>query len=34
MEEDLIKGQAVGFVQYLTKPIRFEQLKQVIAQMG
>jgi PAS domain S-box-containing protein len=32
MEEDLAKGQASGFIEYLTKPVLFEQLKQVIAQ--
>ena len=33
MEEDLANGHAAGFVQYLTKPVRFEQLKQIIADM-
>ncbi len=33
MEEDLVKGQAAGFIQYLTKPIRFEQLKQILSQL-
>jgi len=31
-EEDIAQGQAAGFVRYLTKPVRFEQLKQIIAQ--
>jgi CheY-like chemotaxis protein len=26
-EEDIAQGQAAGFVRYLTKPVRFEQLK-------
>jgi len=32
MEEDLIKGKASGFVQYLVKPVQFEKLKQIIGQ--
>lgn len=32
MEEDLIKGKASGFLEYLVKPVRFEKLKQAIAQ--
>ena len=27
MEEDLVKGQAAGFIQYLTKPIRFRTIE-------
>jgi len=33
MEEDLAKGHAAGFLRYLTKPVRFEQLKQAIEEM-
>jgi CheY-like chemotaxis protein len=34
MEEDIAKCYAAGFIQHLTKPIRFEQLKQVISEMS
>lgn len=34
MEEDIAKGEAAGFVRYLTKPVRFEQLKQAISEMS
>jgi PAS domain S-box-containing protein len=30
MEEDIAKGEAAGFIQYLTKPVRFEQLQRII----
>jgi PAS domain S-box-containing protein len=33
MEEDIFKGQDAGFVQYLTKPIRFDQLKQAMTNL-
>ena len=33
MEEDIAKCYAAGFVQHLTKPIRFEQLKHVISEI-
>ena len=34
MEEDIAKCYAAGFIQHLTKPIRFEQLKQVISEVS
>jgi CheY-like chemotaxis protein len=33
MEEDIAKGQSAGFVQYLTKPIHFAELKQIISEL-
>ncbi|HEY1662682.1 MAG TPA: ATP-binding protein [Verrucomicrobiae bacterium] len=33
MEEDIAKGLAAGFVHHLTKPVKFDQLNQVIAIM-
>jgi CheY-like chemotaxis protein len=32
MEEDIARSRAAGFVQHLTKPVRFERLKQAIAE--
>jgi PAS domain S-box-containing protein len=34
MEDDIIKGRAAGFARHLTKPVRFDQLKQVISEVG
>jgi CheY-like chemotaxis protein len=34
MDDDIAKSRAAGFVQHLTKPVRFDQLKQVIAEMS
>jgi len=33
MEEDIAKGQSAGFVQYLTKPVHFAELKQIISEL-
>jgi PAS domain S-box-containing protein len=33
MEEDLVKSRAAGFSHHLIKPVKFEQLKQLIATM-
>ena len=30
MEEDIAQAHAAGFIQYLTKPVRFDQLKELI----
>jgi CheY-like chemotaxis protein len=34
MEEDVNKGREAGFVLHLTKPVRFDQLKQAILEIG
>ena len=34
MEEDINKGREAGFVLHLTKPVRFDQLKQAILEIG
>jgi CheY-like chemotaxis protein len=34
MEDDIAKSHAAGFVQHLTKPVRFDTLKQVISEMN
>jgi PAS domain S-box-containing protein len=34
MEADVAKSQSAGFVHHLTKPVRFDALKQVILQLG
>jgi PAS domain S-box-containing protein len=33
MEDDIAKSRAAGFIQHLTKPIRFDDLKQVISEI-
>jgi CheY-like chemotaxis protein len=34
MEEDIAKGRDAGFVRHLTKPIRFDRLSEVIAELS
>ena len=34
MEEDIVKSREAGFIQHLTKPVRFDKLKQVISEIG
>jgi CheY-like chemotaxis protein len=33
MDEDIAKGRSAGFIQYLTKPVHFAELKQIIAEI-
>ena len=33
MDEDIAKGRSAGFVQYLTKPVHFAELKQIISEI-